>query len=188
MIFVDLETGGIGEKLRANYPGADVVYPWIEILEIGAITVNPENLEVTHSFCEKIKPRFPHRIQREAMEINDYSEHGWRNAESASEVLRKFAAYAAGQTFWGDNPGYDFALLEIYYNFTHQPFPFHHNAQSIFSFVSGVLIAKGYPALSSFSKTADFLGVKEAEPHNAWGGCWKALETYRAALALPPRK
>lgn len=189
MIIVDLETSGVGHKLKLLSGDSDSMVPRIEILEIGALKVHPETLAVLDRFEMKVKPKHPEYISEFAAKLNGYTAQAWADAAELSVALPQFNTFAQGGVFWGDNPTYDYTLLETYNALLEQEMPFHgHRSYCIHDEINGILIGMGkMPNRKSFRSLAESLGVVEDPIHRAINGCVKALATYRAAITTAAR-
>lgn len=98
LVFVDFETGGLSPQKR-------------EILEIGAIRVNPHTLEEISRFEIKVKPTRPQDIEPDAARINGYNEKDWADAVSLREGLEPLFKIVAGARWVGSKPSFDWDFL-----------------------------------------------------------------------------
>lgn len=167
LIFVDVETTGLEAGKH-------------KIIEIGAILVGPQNLEILEEFNEKIlwDDRVMLSASPEALKINGYDRDLWiRDAKFEEDVLTGLNKFTGGALMVGWNIGFDRAFLEAAYRRYGKWFPFDYHAIDVMSLTWWEI---GYALDSlSLSKVCKYLGIEpEPEVHRALNGARKCYEVF----------
>lgn len=164
--FVDLETTGLN-PLKA------------EILEIGAI-VYDINEGTIQEYNAKIKPLRIESADPKALEVNGYTEKEWKKAGTLEEALRGLGEICEGATFLAYNVSFDWSFLEVAYETTGLPVPFHYHRLCVMSMAT-IKIPKSKVQSYSLKTVCAFLGIEpEPKVHRALNGAQKAMEVYMA--------
>lgn len=99
LVIVDVETSGLDPRRH-------------EILEYGALRLDPVSLSVRSSFELKAWPQFPERVDPRAAEVNGYTKAAWQDSVSQKSAARQFAAFAEGSRVLGWNVTFDWNFLD----------------------------------------------------------------------------
>ena len=102
LLFIDLEFSGLDARIH-------------EILEVGAITVDPTTLEIKEEYEAKIKPLHIENADPKALEINGYNQKDWQNGIEITEALNKLNQMAPQGMIVGWNMAWDTMFLDIAY-------------------------------------------------------------------------
>lgn len=115
LLFNDNETTG-HDPLRkiGNY-----LVPWHEIIDMGAILVDPDTLEVLDTFEQKVIPTHPERCLPNL--VNHYPERArrgeWKNAVYLEPAVRKFLEFAGSRgvpaVVLGQNYFFDWSFISV---------------------------------------------------------------------------
>lgn len=100
LIFVDLEMTGLDPTRH-------------EILEIGALVVNPKTLAIEKEYEVKVQPEHIETADPEALKVNGYKAENWTGAKPIVQVLEEFNNLAPGGMIAGWNLALDFVFLDV---------------------------------------------------------------------------
>lgn len=177
MILTDLETTGLDPKTS-------------EVIEIGALKVNPITLEVLDEFVTPVIFDAAN-ADPEALLVNGYASrsHEWKNAMFRFEAFHKYFEFSREGYFASWGLLFDWSFIEKELRFFKIP-DLSRNHRGVFerhfvdlpSVVWGIL---GPQPSMSLSNIAEGLGLsREPDPHTALGGAKHALEVLRAARRI----
>ena len=177
LVLVDLETTGLDAELH-------------DVIEIGAVRVNQHTLELQSTFQAKVKPLFLKRADPVSLNINGYSEEGWRNAVSFTAAWPSFFDFARGSVFASYAVQFDWGFMKrviragwLDYSKSEDMDvrrfgPFDRHLIDIPSIAWGVL---GPQKSLSKNKIAEALGIApEPLPHRGLTGALHGLTVLRA--------
>ncbi|MBI3290029.1 3'-5' exonuclease [Candidatus Microgenomates bacterium] len=102
LLFIDLEFSGLDPRIH-------------EILEVGAIVVDPTTLEIKKEYEVKTKPLHIENADPKALDINGYKKEDWENAVEISEALNNLNQIAPNGMIVGWNVAYDCMFLDMAY-------------------------------------------------------------------------
>ena len=111
--FLDIETTGHDSLKRVG----DVLVPWHEIIEVGAVFTDPQNLDVCGEFETKIQPEHPERCLPDI--VNDYPNRSavgeWGSAVPLNVAVDKLFSYCkqfkSPMFLIGQNFSFDWSFL-----------------------------------------------------------------------------
>lgn len=159
---VDLETTGLDPYKS-------------EIIEIGAVIFNPENLNTKQEISVKVKP--VHGCDPRAAAVNGYNEEEWKDALSIKEVLKSLAPKWQGASFMSYNVTFDWSFMAQAYREIGTNDPFHYHRFDLMTMAWNHL-----PLGSSISlkNVCSALGIPpEPTVHRALNGALSAFEVYK---------
>lgn len=162
--FVDLETTGLN-------PHTD------EIIEIGVLVYDLKEKTVKEHEV-KIRPLYPERMDPKALEVNGYTEKGWKDAVTLDEGLRQLEEICGGATFLAWNATFDWSFLEKAYHDTGLEIPFHYHRICVMS-IAWAKVPKEKVQGYSLKTICAYLGIApEPKVHRALNGAKKAAQVY----------
>lgn len=160
---VDLETTGLNPYKH-------------EIIEIGAVIFNPENLNTTIEVNVKVKPEGT--CDPKAALVNGYTDEKWIDAKPIKDVLKELAPKWQGAVFMAYNNTFDWSFMQAAYQKIGVHDPFHYHRLDIMTIAWSHL-----PVGSSLSlkNVCTALGIPpEPAVHRAINGALSAFEVYKA--------
>lgn len=171
LCFLDVETTG-------------PVFGWHEIIDLGAVRVSAELLDVQGTWHSKIQPWFPERLTVVAGEINGYSEENWADARESSRALWwSFFEFASGCVPVCHNPSFDRAFVNLAssaVNVTELGLDYHWIGTESLAWP---LYRKGQLPKLSLEALCEYFGVApEPKPHTAIGGAMACYKVYCALM------
>lgn len=173
LCFIDVETTG-------------PVFGWHEIIDIGALRVSGERLNIQETWQVTIRPRFPERITEVAREINGYSDEKWANAQDPSPSLwESFIGFATGCVPVCHNPSFDRAFVTLAAsteNKTDLGLDYHWIGTESMAwplYLKGHLPKLSLKAICEYSKVDP-----EPMPHTALNGAMACYQVYCALIRM----
>ena len=164
--FVDLETTGLDPFKH-------------EIIEIGLVIYDVEK-GTLEELNFKIRPMNIAAAEPKALEVNGYTESGWKNALPLRAVLQEVSSRCSGAYFLAYNATFDWSFLEAAYEKTRLPIPCHYHRLCIMS-MAWCKIPKVKVEGYSLKTVCVYLGIEpEPKVHRALNGAKKAFEVYMA--------
>jgi len=173
MVIVDLETTGLDPSIH-------------EVIEIGAVRVDQESLELEALFQAKIQPQHLEVADPISLKVNGYTPEKWADAVNPVNAWASFFAFSRQSVFCSYSNIFDWSFtktpVEALYAFSENRDirrfgPFERHLIDIPSVAYGIL---GPMAKMGKNDVAKALGLgPEAEPHGALNGALHALETLR---------
>jgi DNA polymerase-3 subunit epsilon len=167
LCFVDVETTGLDPQRH-------------EIIEIGAIRVDPSTLAVTAEVEVRVVPLHVERADPESLRINGYSPEGWADAVYLDEAFEQLAPLADGAVLAGHNVPFDKAFLNEGWKRLGRVHPKvdHHTLDT--ASLAWPLYTAGTVQSLSLGALCEHFGIRRIFPH-------RALDDARAALELAKR-
>lgn len=169
LVFVDLETTGLHIDN--------------EIIEIGWLRVNQQDLSIIKEQNIKIKPTKLNDADPKALEITNYSEKNWSDALTIEEAMKIFISENQGCVLVGYNFFYDWAWLYSTLNKlgANNP-PFYYHKLDILSMA--YIILKDSPNIENFSMNdiCKFFNIKREKAHNAFYDAKFTFEIYKKLI------
>ena len=165
IIIVDFETTGLNPRRH-------------DIIEIGAIRVDQENLLEQDRFNNRVRIQNPNTVQPVAMQVNGYNADVWEDAPPLAEVMEPFSDFIAGGVLAAWNITFEYGFLSEAFTRTNIPDPMDHHRIDI-----PTLAWLKFPRLEHFSQNdiAKILGLPpEPEPQRAITGADYAWTILRA--------
>ena len=105
LVIVDLETTGLDPT-------------WHEVLEVGALRVNQDTLEIEDRFDSKIIPYYIERASPMSLQVNGYTREAWADASPHHKVWSNFFAFAKDGVFCSYSTHFDWSFMrEVIRNF-----------------------------------------------------------------------
>ena len=83
-----------------------------EIIEIGAIRVEPREFKILNELELKIKPLRVHEADPEGLAISGYSEDDWAHAVALEHGIKTFLEFAEGTVLVANNLPFDWMWLQ----------------------------------------------------------------------------
>jgi len=201
LLFLDIETTGHEPLKRFGHLALTrdrkprtLLEPWHEIIEIGALWVDPHDFHVIQEFEEKIAPKFPERCLPDL--INHYPERAargeWKGVWSLEIVLTLFLAkcghfersHLVGQNFFFDWTFLTVALAQCGITEAEVSKVLHYKKMDTASMAVQALLGEGElydPANFSLrsGRLQEVLGIKpEPLPHTALNGAYQAYNVF----------
>lgn len=197
LLFLDLETTGHDPLARIG----DHLIPWHEVIDIGAVLVDQEGLEVVGEFQEKVRPIHPERCLPDL--VNNYKEraaHGeWDGALALPDAIRQLLNFAKSRGTvsipGGQNFFFDWTFLTValawcgisegewrkYIHYTR----FDTRSMAVQALLDPGQIYDPQEFSMRNNRLLLRLGIEpEAEVHEAINGARKAFEVFRKLRAL----
>lgn len=177
LCFIDLETTGLHSLRRAVFDtGAFGVAPHHEIIEIGALRVDTQTLEVRRQMRWKVQPERIELAAQQALTVNGYTASEWSDAVPLSHALIELSELANNACFAAWNMTFDWSFLRIAFAITGVENTAHYHRLCVMSMYA----ATGGDSLS-LSAACEALGIEpEADVHRALAGATKCFEVYKA--------
>lgn len=170
LVVTDVETTGLDVRRH-------------EIIEIGAVMLDPVTLDLGATLDLKIKPEHPETAQVEAFAINGYTPEAWQEAIALHEAMTRYAEFTAGAVFASWNITFDWQFIEEAFRTTDVRPELDYHRIDIPSLAWLQLRAKR-PTSFKLSSLAPLLGI-EPEPavHRAINGAITAAKVLRALVS-----
>jgi DNA polymerase III subunit epsilon len=171
LVFIDME-------MTATWP------PVGEIIELGAVIADTNNLGIVDRLNIKIIPTHIATADPAALKINGYRADDWSDAVPLKQALQIFLAKASGAAFCAWRVAFDFAFFQAAcYDTGLLPAGRFTTQVCVYSMALQAL--KGKPIQPFRLKTvAQYFGIPpEPEPHRAVNGAEQAFEIYRKLVA-----
>lgn len=174
LIFTDLETTGLDPNKH-------------EIIEIAALRVDPETLEIQEQWEAKVKPEHIESADPQALRVNGYSEDAWRDAYPLEEAIADYTKRAQGGVLAAFNLYMDWSFLERAFAKTavlsakygvSGPFADYHFLD-VLSFAYAKLRDKIPLERMTLKNMATELGIEIKEHHRAMADTIAAYEIYK---------
>jgi DNA polymerase III alpha subunit (gram-positive type) len=99
LIVTDTETSGLDPARH-------------ELIEIGAIKLDPMTLEETGRFERRVMMRYPETAEAKALEVNGYSPDLWADATTLIEAMYDFQVFSKDGVFVAHNVAFDWAVIQ----------------------------------------------------------------------------
>ena len=169
LTFFDIETTGLDPIKN-------------EILELAAVEVDIDTLEVTRSFVAKTKPVRMETAHPKALEVCGYRPDDWREAIDLKQALRDVYPLLVDCIPGGHNVSFDIRFLKQAYHQHGLPSPRFHSLHVDTQTIVGELRAEGvYPAKRSLSldSVAGHFSIQRPSPHRAYDDVMACVEVIR---------
>lgn len=155
LIFLDLEMTGLETQKH-------------EILEIGAMKVNPQTpFEIVDELEIKVKPKNIRTADKDSLKIVGYTEEGWKNALDLDSALKKLDKFASEGVIIGFNVAVDWAFLDKAY-FEHGRLdPFHFRRLDVMSMAYLVLFEEQSIKRFGLGELCKFFNIEREGKHQA---------------------
>lgn len=155
LIFLDLETTGLDVQK-------------CEILEIGAIRVNPKKpFKIEEELSFKVKASHIENAEKEALKIIGYSNKSWQDAISLEKALKILENFSRDGVMVGFNVSFDWAFLHKAYSEIGKEEPFHYHRLDVLSMAYLKLFNRKNIKKFSLSIICDELKVLRGDKHHA---------------------
>ena len=99
IVVTDIETTGLDPTFH-------------EIIDIGAVIVDPETLKNGDSITIRVAPEHVARLSESARIVNGYNAEAWQHAISLKEALEEYSRFAAGCMFCAHNVTFDWGFID----------------------------------------------------------------------------
>lgn len=174
--FFDIETTGLSPEKH-------------EIIELAAIQVDPETLDVMKTYAAKITPLHLERATPRALEVNGYNEDDWCNAISLKAALLDVFPLLHRCIPGGHNVSFDMRFLNKAYETEGLADPEFQTVTLDTQTLGRDLKSDGYYPLNSLSldSMTAFFGVQRPNPHRAYDDAMACVEIIRKVKALKRR-
>lgn len=155
LIFLDLEMTGLQTQKH-------------EIIEIGALKVNPEPpFEIIEELEIKVKPKNIQSADKDALKIVGYSEEAWRKAVDLQLALKKLDKFGAEGVMVGFNVTADWAFIDKAYFEQGRLDPFHFRRLDVMSMAYLVLFDEESIKRFGLGELCRFFGINRDGKHQA---------------------
>lgn len=171
LVFVDLETTGLSFLEH-------------EIIQVGCLVVDGVRFEVKSEYEAKVKPEHLERASPKALEINGFSEEGWREALSLKDVLFRVVGIAPGGMITGWNVSFDWAFLEKGFREFGIESRFDYHRIDVMSIAYSRLLGKREVLGLGMRKVASAFGIVLPEEHDAMSDIKATYEIFRKLMVL----
>lgn len=169
LVFMDLETTG----LEANH----------EIIEIGWLKVNQNDLTIIEEMNIKIKPTHIENADPKALEINKYNSNDWKDAISLLSALEIFTEKCQGCVLTGYNFFYDWAwLYKAFFDNGATIPPFYYHKLDVLSMA--FVLLNNIPNIENFSLNdmCNYFNIKRENAHSALFDAKFTFEVYKKLI------
>lgn len=170
LVFLDIETTGFDPLIH-------------EIIEIGCFVVDGGTFDVLSRYERKIKPEHIERASPLALEINGYTEEGWRESKSLKEVMREFKDIAPGGMIIGWNVSFDWSFLENAFRRLNITPQFDYHRIDVMSIGYSLLYDNGDVRELGLRKVAPKLSIETKEGlHRATDDAFLAYQVFKKLM------
>jgi DNA polymerase-3 subunit epsilon len=177
LLIVDLETTGLDPIIH-------------EVLEVAAIRVHQESLEIQSTFTAKVVPQHPFTAEPKALEVNGYTLEAWKDAVWPSDVWPSFFDFAHNTILCSYAAVFEIGFLRETFK-SYMKIPADADAREVFRFGPFARHIIDIPSIAwsllgpveklGKDPVAEILGLRpEEEPHRALNGATHALAVLRA--------
>ena len=172
LVITDLETTGLDPIIH-------------EVIDIGAVRVDQESLEIEATFTCKIQPVYIELAHPKALEVNGYTPEAWKNAVRHDDAWQSFFSFGRQGVFSSWSVSFDWGFVDPAIRFYHpeQRFgPFDRHLIDLPSVAWGIV---GPVAKVGKDAVAEVLGLEpEPLPHDGLAGALHALTILRRLRRL----
>jgi DNA polymerase III alpha subunit (gram-positive type) len=154
LLFVDLETTGLDVDVH-------------EIVEVGCLVVNGRTLKVEKEYHAKVKPQHIETADKEALEINQYSEKAWKDAKPLKEVLREVIELAPKGMIAGWKVDFDWQFLEKGFKKYGMKHNFDYHLLDVVPIAYRYFLSKKKPMKLGLRDISRSLGIEIPDKHDA---------------------
>lgn len=167
--FTDIETSGLSATKQ-------------DVLEIGCVIADEVTLDIIEVFEFKVKPRPDTVMKQEALDLNGYNEHMWKDALSPEEAALKYAHKTQGTMFCAHNATFDYAFITAMADRADVALFLDKYKLDTMSMARMLLPRLGSYSLKSMCEVLKI----EPEPdiHRALSGAMKCYEVYKGLMAI----
>jgi DNA polymerase-3 subunit epsilon len=170
-VFFDLETTGLDADKH-------------EILEIGALLVDPEALDVLDSFNCCVKPEHIETADPQALKINGYSEEAWLDALPLKEGLERFARWGEHGLLVGYNVCFDWSFLRCGFNSTGVKHTFDYHRIDVPSIAFALFFDDPLFEDLGLRAVSQFFGIKRGTAHRALPDAEATYQVFRKLIDM----
>lgn len=173
LIVMDFETTGMNPDIH-------------DIIEMGALKVQQDTLQVLDTFEVKIPIQHFDTIQPAALKCNGYTEALWKDAIPLHDALDRFRLFSYGGVFCAWNITFEYRFLCAGFNRADMENIFLERRYSHHIDIPSIVWSK-FPRLEniSYDQVAAKLGIEpEPKPHRAINGALHNLNVLRALSGL----
>lgn len=152
-----------------------------EIIEIGALMIDQEKMEILREFEMKVAPSHIETADPESLKVNGYKEELWQGATPIGEALNKLTAFVGNEsskltTFSGWNIPLDWTFLAMAFRAAGKPIPFDYHTFDIRAVAAEFLKRESNIPKITLATTSIYLGFDpEPLPHRAVNGARQAF-------------
>lgn len=174
LTFFDIETTGLDPVKN-------------EILELAAIEIDVQTLEVIRSYATKTKPVRMETAHPRALEVCGYRPEDWTEAKDLKVALQEVHSLLYRCIPGGHNVTFDIRFLEQAYRQHYLPSPEFHSLHVDTQSIVGELRTEGlYPAKRSLSldSVAGYFDVQRPSPHRAYDDVVACIEVIKKIKEL----
>jgi DNA polymerase-3 subunit epsilon len=169
IVFLDLETTGLDPRRH-------------EILEIGAVRVDPMTLAILAEAEVRVAPRRLEDAEPDALRVNGYAAKDWTSALGLDVALGMIAPLLEGAILAGHNPSFDRGfLVEGWQQAGVTPPPMDYHLLDTASLAWPLYSAGAIEKLSLSTLCAHF-GIERPSPHRALADAHASRELARRLL------
>lgn len=170
-LFCDLETGG----LKPAYH---------EMLEIACILTDPTGQHILNSYCAKVKPKMPERVDAKAASINGYTVEKWAAEAVDLNVAMANILSMAKDTMWvGHNAPFDWGFFERAMSERGQRWPGdYHKIDTVA--LSAPLLVEGIVPNVKLATLTNFFSIKHENAHTAMADVEACRQLYLRLMSM----
>lgn len=170
LCFIDLETTGLDTKQH-------------EIIELGAIRVNPSTWEVIQELETKVRPEHIETASQKALDMNGYSVEAWAEASYPRWALSELIPLLQSSIPAGHNPRFDMGFLEAAWKkYGQKPPKIDYHLLDTVS-LAMPLYLKGKVKSLKLGEVYHYLFGKDyPDPHRALSDCRASMEVAKALM------
>jgi len=185
MIILDLEATcwgrnnkHLGNKTLKNKIGNQ------EIIEIGALKIDPDLNTAIDSFQCIVKPKLNPELSTFCKDLTGITQSDISNAESFDRVFAKLSLWASTETSFASWGSFDRNLLKLEFdrNNIESPtwFKWHHNIKKVYSNICNPAHKKSTLRSAINHLNLEFVGT----PHSAYADCVNAWKVYKTLMDM----
>lgn len=138
-----------------------------EIIEIGAIRVEPREFKILNELGLKIKPSRLHEADPEGLAVSGYSEDDWTHAVALEHGVKTFLEFAEGSVLVANNLPFDWMWLQKAIEDLELQPTYFFKGLDIFSLAWLKLKNRDEVANLSLRQLADYFQVEMGRQHRA---------------------
>lgn len=154
-----------------------------EIIEIGALAVDPKTFEITREYEAKVIPEHIETADPEALRINGYKPENWKEAKPLKTVMEELNILAPGAMIVGWNLALDWVFLALASKKTGVKRTYDYHAIDILPLAWAKAINNGVVKEIKLSEFCDHFGIQRGAKHQAMADIKATYELFRKLIA-----
>lgn len=169
LIFIDLEMSGLDPTKH-------------EILEVGALVINPKTFEIDKEYEVRVKPEHIETADKKALEINGYKTADWQEAKPLKQVLLELNELAPGGIIVGWNISFDRTFLEVAWRQNEIQPSFDYHTLDVQTLAWAKFLPEKKPQELKLSEACQYLGIERKDRHRAMADIKATYEVFKMLI------